>query len=128
MSVTAIYAGLLGLLYVYLSARVIAVRRGSSIALGDGGDKLLLRRIRVHANFAEYVPMAIVLMALAESMKSSGWLVHGLGVALCAGRVVHAYGVSRPNEVFALRVTGMSLTFGVIVTAALTCLWMALLA
>ncbi len=46
--VTALYAGLLGLLMLILSFRVVAVRRATSIGLGDGGDALLLSRIRIH--------------------------------------------------------------------------------
>ena len=45
--VTALYAGLLGLLMLVLSFRVVAVRRATSIGLGDGGDALLLSRIRI---------------------------------------------------------------------------------
>ena len=51
MPVTALYAGLLAPLFLFLSARVIAARRGAQTALGDGGDPALLRRMRVQANF-----------------------------------------------------------------------------
>ena len=65
MVVTAFYAALLAPLFVVLSVRVILFRRGSGSTLGDGGDPVLLRRIRVQANFAEYVPLALILMGLA---------------------------------------------------------------
>ena len=54
------------LLFVVLSFRVIAGRRASSTALGDGSNPDLFRRIRVHSNFAEYVPLALILLGLAE--------------------------------------------------------------
>ena len=66
MSVTPIYAGLLALLFILLSMRVIGTRRAARVALGDGGIPALLRRQRVHGNFAEYAPLALLLMALAE--------------------------------------------------------------
>lgn len=122
MPVTALYAGLLALLYVILSARVILVRRGERISVGDGGNSELLRRVRVHANFAEYAPMAIVLMGLAESSKADPRLLHGLGMALVIGRVVHAVGLSPAASIMPLRVGGMVLTFAVIIVAAVQCL------
>jgi uncharacterized membrane protein YecN with MAPEG domain len=65
MPITALYAALLTMLFVVLSVRVIAMRRGSGAALGDGGNPELLRRIRVQGNFAEYVPLGLVLLRLA---------------------------------------------------------------
>src|SRR5687768_10774793 len=98
MPITALYAGLLMPLFVVLSVRVILQRRGARVALGDGGDATLLRVMRVHANFAEYVPLTLVLIALAESLRTSGWLLHALGIALVAGRAIHAFGVSQVRE------------------------------
>ncbi len=66
MTITPIYAGLLTLLFVALSVRVIGGRRMAGVGLGDGGNRLLLRKTRAHGNFAEYVPFALILMALAE--------------------------------------------------------------
>ena len=56
MKITALHAGLLALLVLVLSFRTILYRRAHKVEIGDGGDKELLRRSRVHANFAEYVP------------------------------------------------------------------------
>lgn len=126
MPITALYAAPLALLFIFLSVRVIAFRRSAKVAVGDGGDKILLRRMRVHANFAEYVPIALILMALAESQHAPAMLLHALGTALVLGRCVHAYGVSQTQETILLRVFGMSLTLTVIAVAALTNLGLAL--
>lgn len=67
LTVTPVYAGLMGLLFVLLSVGVIRARRESGVALGDGGDRALLRRQRVHGNFAEYVPLGLVLLMCAEA-------------------------------------------------------------
>ena len=56
MVITAVYAALLTLPFVFLSYRVIAARRGAGATLGDGGDPGLLRCIRVQGTFANYVP------------------------------------------------------------------------
>ncbi len=58
MAITAFYAALLALLFVFLSVRVIGWRRVKRVELGHGDDSQLLRRMRVHANFAEYVPFS----------------------------------------------------------------------
>lgn len=123
MPITALYASLLTPLFLLLAIRVIRARRGASVAVGDGGNALLMRRMRVHANFAEYVPIALVLMALAESLGTSAWLLHGLGIALLASRLTHAYGMSQAKEKFAFRVAGMVTTFWMLGIAALACLW-----
>jgi len=108
--VTTFYAGLLALLYVALAIRVILRRRAAGVALGTGGRADLERATRVHANCAEYVPIAIALMLLVELTGSQTWPVHAAGVALLAGRALHAFGVSREPEDFRFRVTGMALT------------------
>ena len=76
MTITPIYAGLLTLVFVALSVRVIGGRRMAGVGLGDGGNRLLLRKTRAHGNFAEYVPFALILMALAELQAGPGWVVH----------------------------------------------------
>lgn len=122
LPITAIYAGLLAFLLILLSLRVIGARRGARVALGDGADEALRRRIRVHANFAEYAPMALVLLGLAEGLGTPSWLVHALGVTLLCGRISHAWGVSRTPEDFRFRVAGMAMTFAVLGIAAVLCL------
>ena len=126
MPVTALYAALLAPLFLLLSSRVIRSRREVRVAVGDGGDALLARRMRVQANFAEYVPLALLLLALAESLGTSIWLLHALGVALVAARLSHAFGMSQPAENFAFRVAGVATTFWTIGIAAAACLWGAL--
>lgn len=124
MPVAAFYSGLLALLFILLSTRVIGGRRSGKVALGDGGNAALLRRIRVHANFAEYAPISIVLLALAESLAAPGLLLHAAGVAMVFARAVHAYGVSNEPENFSFRVAGMVTTFTVIGALALACIVM----
>ncbi len=122
MTITAFYAALLAVLFLYLSVRVIGWRRDRRVEFGHGDDFELLRRKRVHANFAEYVPFAIVLMALAESMEPPDLLVHIAAVVLVVGRLMHAYGVSQSPPIMRYRVYGMWLTIASMTLAALLCL------
>jgi uncharacterized protein len=116
------YAGVLTLLFVVLSVRVIRQRRSRRVAIGHGGHGDLERMMRVQANFAEYVPLALLLLAFAELQGRPVWLVHTLSVVLVVGRLLHGYGVSQVKENFRLRVVGMTLTFAVLIAAALSAL------
>jgi len=126
LSITPIYAALFALFFVALSLRVIRFRRSARISLGDGGDEELRRRSRVHANFAEYVPLTLVLMTLAELQGQPGWSVHAIGALLAVGRLAHAYGVSQAPQIGKLRVLGMVTTIAAMVTGAVANLTAAL--
>ena len=117
--ITPFYAATIALVFVGLSIRTLRLRRRFRVAVGPGEEPLLLRAMRVHANFAEYVPIAVLLMLFVELLTSSALFVHVLGVLLIAGRLLHAYGVSQVREDFRYRVSGMALTFTVIVGAAI---------
>ena len=126
MATTALYAGVLALLYVFLSFRVIFMRRSARVEIGTGESKELLRRTRVHANFAEYAPYALLLMGLAESLQARPLTLHVAGATLLAGRVMHAYGLSQTPHIMPLRGGGMVLTFTSLLTGAAACIWLAL--
>lgn len=125
MTIVALYAGLLGLLYLPLAANVIRIRRADRISLGDGGNALLERRIRAHGNFAEYVPIALILIGLAEAGGGAIPLIHGLSIALVIGRAMHAFALSSLTLRLRARVGGMILTLTVIGIAAATCVGIA---
>lgn len=119
MPVTALYAALLTPVLLWLSVRTIRLRQRHQIGIGDGGNDALRRAMRAHANFAEYVPFALLLIALAESQGIGPLVIHALGLALLAGRISHAHGISREPETIAHRRNGMIATFAVIAIAAL---------
>ncbi len=112
----------LALLFLLLSARVIRSRTRSSVALGTGGVPELERAARVHANFAEYVPLVLLLLAMAELRSAPAWLLHGLAAALLLGRLLHAWGMSRAEEDIRFRGAGMVLTFTALGGAAVALL------
>lgn len=105
-----VYTALLGLFFAFLTFRTIRLRQRYRVSLGHGKNPLLLRAIRVHGNFSEYVPLGLLLIAASEKLDAPSLLVHSLGCLLVLGRLVHAYGVSQENEVLRFRVTGMALT------------------
>lgn len=119
MSITATYAALLALLFIYLSVRTLRLRRTLRIPVGDGNNPQLLRVMRVHANFSEYTPIALLVIYFCELATRSIVLVHGLCLCLLIGRILHALGVSQTRENYRYRVAGMTLTFIALGVAAL---------
>lgn len=111
IEITPFYAAILAFFFIALSVRTLRLRRALSIGLGDGGNEHMLRVTRVHANFAEYVPLTLVVVGFLE--LRGGWpaLIHLLCTTLLAGRLSHAVGVSRLQEDHRFRVFGMAMTF-----------------
>jgi uncharacterized membrane protein YecN with MAPEG domain len=118
MQVLPLYAALLALLFLALSVRTIRLRRSLRIAIGDSGDKTMMRAMRVHANFVEYVPFCLLLLFLVEAKGAHPLLVHALCLCLLVGRLSHAFGVSQAREDFRYRVFGMALTFTTLAASA----------
>jgi uncharacterized membrane protein YecN with MAPEG domain len=109
--VTALYAGLNALILLVLAVRVARQRGISKVGIGTGGDAALERASRVHGNAVENIPIVLILLGLAEACGSSIVLLHGIGIALTLGRLLHAWGLTRsPNESFG-RAAGMTLTW-----------------
>jgi uncharacterized protein len=96
---TALYAGLLGVMFVLLSVNVSRLRGQLKITFLDGGNDGLLRAMRAQQNFAEYVPMFLLLIGLLEWSGQPVWVINALGIVLLVGRLVHAYGVIGSHQI-----------------------------
>jgi len=117
----------LTLIFLWLSFRVIRHRRAERIPIGSGGNTALERAIRAHANFAEFVPFAVLLLILAEWGGAWPWLLHALGALLVAARLSHGMGMVQDPEDYRFRVFGMTGTFAVMGIAAAMAFWGALM-
>ena len=121
--ISLLFAGVHALLLLALSAQVSRVRRRVKVGLGDKGDAALARAIRVQGNFIEYVPIALLLLALLELAGAPrAWLLAG-GSALLLGRLLHAWGLSQSSGVSMGRFVGTALTWGMLGASALAALW-----
>jgi uncharacterized membrane protein YecN with MAPEG domain len=109
-SLTALYAAGFAVFIVLLALHVVRMRRKHQVGLGAGGVKYVERAIRVHGNAVEYVPMALLMMALYEMNGGNAVLVHAFGGALALGRLLHAYGLSRRSGTSFGRFWGTTLT------------------
>lgn len=93
LPVTLTFAAALALLNFWLAIRCARIRIGSKLLHGDGGNEIMARRMRAHANFTEYAPIVLILFALIEmAIGPSIWL-WGTALAYVIARIAHAFGM-----------------------------------
>lgn len=119
LKITLLYAAVLAIINLWLAWRAGKIRVSDRIMIGDGGNALLHARMRAHANFNEYVPVALILMGLIEFHVGSALGLWVLGGLLAVARLAHPFGMERPAP-NALRAGGILVTY--LVTIALI-LW-----
>ncbi len=117
--VTSLITSVLTIIFIKLSFAVIGLRRKNKVGLGSGGHEDLERAIRAQGNFAEYVPIGLILIACLESNGAPWWLVALPGISLIIGRLIHAVGINEPPPNFSNRVLGMKFTFYTLIALVL---------
>ena len=123
-TITAFYAAILAFFYVAMSFYVIITRAKTDTLLGHADSIPMLVAMRRHGNLAEYMPFAILIMALAEiNGLGASWL-HVSGIALVAGRLIHPFGVAEKSPLVP-RVVGILATFAAILIPAISILFTA---
>ena len=116
--ITALYSGLLALMYIVFSYNVASKRRRLGVGAGDGENRLLLKAIRIHSNFIEYVPLLLILMAIFELNQGSSTILHISGVSIFIARVAHYMGLSKTLGASKARMLGVSLTWLILIKLA----------
>lgn len=121
--ISLLVASLHVVLYLVLAMRVVLHRKARNIGVGTGGDPALTRKVRVHANFGEYVPLALLMLALLELAAVSTTWLWTFGIALLVARVLHAVGLGgSPGYSFG-RFAGTLLTFITLLAMAALGIW-----
>ena len=110
LPVTSVTALILGAWLLLLTFRVVRFRRRDGVVMGDNGDRVLAKAIRGHANAAEQIPIALILMALAEMNGAAPWLLAALALVLVAGRLAHGAYFGWHGLTWRLRFWGMLAT------------------
>ncbi len=126
LPITALYAGILTIFALVLSFQAGGFRGKSGISVGHGepANMELAQRVRVHQNFLEYVPMAIILMGIIELNGGNATFLHVFGVVLIIARIAHAIGLKHDNMAHPGRAIGAGGTALISLIAALYALWM----
>lgn len=114
------------ILLIVLAAGVVRQRRKHRVGLGDGGVPELAQAIRVFGNASEYVPAGLAAIAVLAVVGASPFVVHLAGAMLLAGRIVHAFGLSRSIGASKARVIGMMLTWTAYIVIAVVLLFYAI--
>ncbi|WP_336365621.1 MAPEG family protein [Marinobacter sp. C2H3] len=118
--VTGVFAAVIGLLLLVLSAQVVRFRLKFGKGLGVNDDLDFQAAVRAHANLVEYAPLGLLMLAIAEVNGVASGLVYWTGMALVVGRILHAWGMIKgrggPHKA---RMVGILLTWLAILAAAL---------
>lgn len=99
LPITLTLAAAAALLNLWLASRVVRLRLAQKVLHGDGGNAILVKRMRAHANYVEYTPFVLILFALVEmALGGSIWL-WVLALLYVVGRVAHGFGMDgdKPN-------------------------------
>lgn len=111
LPITALYGALLGFLLLHLAYLVVVSRQKHKSGLGHKNDDILIAG-RNHANAAEYIPIMLILLALAELNGAANGLLHIIGALFVAARYVHAWGFrSSQGKTHTGRYWGTVITF-----------------
>lgn len=113
--ITALYAGILTFILLFLLLRVVYLRWKLKVPLGDGGERVLLRAIRAHGNFVETVPWLLLVLLILDLQGVSPAILHAFGITLVIGRLSHAYGLSLKSGLSPGRGFGMLLTLSLFI-------------
>jgi uncharacterized membrane protein YecN with MAPEG domain len=121
LPISLTFAGAFALLNLWLAYRCVRIRLNGPGGVGDLGIPVLLARMRAHANFVEYTPFVLILMALLEYSGGSAELLKGSGIVYLLARVIHAFGIERPR--FTMQLIGALGTWIVLLVLAIWAIW-----
>ena len=120
LTITPLYAALLGIILLVLSIRVVAVVRAKgNIGYGDGGNPDFTTVVRGQGNFIEYVPLILILIGMAEAGGTSDTWIHAMGAGLVVGRVLHPIGLTNKPGINPFRFVGTNLTWIVLLASSI---------
>ncbi len=120
LKLTAIYAAILTFVYVKLALNVINLRHQNKVSLGDGGREDLQQAIRSHGNFAEYVPLGLILLGCLEANHIHWTIILLLGGLFTTGRLFYAKAFLETTPNMELREKGMKYTLWGLLALATT--------
>ena len=110
MPISLTIAGAAAILHIWLSLRVSRLRRPLKVGVGDGGNEMLLRRMRAHGNFSENMPLFLILLSLLEFASGGNLWLWGASILFVLARIAHAFGMDRAGA-NPLRVGGIGISW-----------------
>lgn len=118
LPITLTAAGVAALINLWLAIRVGRVRTAEKINMGDGGNDRLIGAMRAQANFVEYTPFVLILIAAIEMATGTTWWLWAAMAAYMLARVAHGVGMTGKSNPF--RGIGILVTMLVLLGLAVT--------
>lgn len=116
LEITLIIAAAAALINIWLAMRVGRVRTSEKVSVGDGGNEMVIRRMRAHANFVEYTPIFLILLGLVELAWGSSIWLWATAIIFILGRVAHPFGMDGNGK---LRMFGILSTMVILLGLAI---------
>ncbi len=130
LPLTIFYSSILALVFAGLTLPVVFQRRRNNVPYGDGDIPGLRSAIRAHGNFAEYVPLSIILLGLMELSGFDSLVIHTLFLALIMARTAHAVAMFSPpgsRRYYVTRIVGAFTTWLILAGSGISLLIISLL-
>ncbi|MBC7986882.1 MAG: MAPEG family protein [Sphingomonadaceae bacterium] len=116
LEITLTIAAAAALLNIWIAQRVGRARGIAKVSVGDGGHELLTRRMRAHANYVEYTPFFLILLALIELARGPVIWLWAVSIVYVLGRILHVFGMDGAHR---LRMIGTITTMAVLLALAI---------
>ena len=124
LPITLTIAAGAALINIWLGTRISRLRLRHKVSVGDAGNATIVNRMRAQANFVEYTPFFLILLAAVElAIGSPAWL-WAVAILYIVGRLLHPFGLDRPAP-NPLRMIGILLTWLVLAGLAIYALILA---
>lgn len=120
LAITGLYTSLLAILLIVLSFNVSRLRLKHKVSIGSDGVRALEKAIRIQANFVEYVPLALIMLAVLELTGITELWLHVFGLTILVGRLLHAAGLTKTLGVSLPRQIGTVATFTALLAMPIT--------
>jgi uncharacterized protein len=127
LPITTLFTAILGVLFFVLSLRTINGRTKNKVSLGTGDSDDMLRRVRTHANFAEYIPLLLIILGLLEYRGVPDSMLYIFGTIVVVGRILHFYGLYSATTPLWARIYGMQCTLWPLLLGSLYLLYQVIL-
>jgi uncharacterized membrane protein YecN with MAPEG domain len=118
LRIVPLYLGALVLIYVWLTMRMLLLARRSRTASTNLASEVQ-RAMRAHGNFADYVPLTVLMLLVLELNHAASWLLHTLAGGLLLARFLHAWQPTRVGPQRWLRLSSVVLTYATLLGGAL---------
>ncbi|WP_298452124.1 MAPEG family protein [uncultured Marinobacter sp.] len=124
LPVTGVFAAVLGILMLVLSAYVVKFRVKYKKVMGVTDNPDFQAAVRAHGNLVEYAPIGLIMLGIAELNGVASGLIYWTGMSLVVGRLLHAWGmINGHGGEHKARALGMVLTWLAMLAAAILLLW-----